>query len=534
MAYPIWARPQFRLPSTYAHSHMPIRNISPYSTQSVRLNIPSIPHLDTPSSPFPDNAISVDVGSWSRDVGLSIRTESSPSGSIFNPTTDYAADSVLETDSDRSPVLSPSNSEYQLDLDDPRLSSPFNSDNNHDVDLTPRASGRLNDTPRQSINTPLIDFHSPCSDATTVCCRSSVNVDDTPSIPNTERIITPLPDTTNHTEDIDLNEDSDLGISTTGLDPNSKSFVPSKSQITARRIIKYDRTSGEYTYIDEPIPEHLRHHYQATLPHPTQYTGTSHGQCRPGAARNPPLVPVNQPYGPTTSIPPGFQHNLPPGLPLNCRPLQHGPPTGLPLNIPPRFQHGPPPGLAVNIPPRFQPGPPPGLPINIPPRLQHGAPSGFSSNIPPRFRLKPPPGFLPRPDVEPQHHVTKPVGEQVACEPYLDFEHVVPKFIKDYSSGHLDIHPHHLDRFIPREGPVHPRDVDRFITEEKPLPPLPISIERPISPLPISDEEPRSPLPLQTPEPISPASPGPPSKTIYMIRAGKGRSSYVILSSCEL
>ena len=522
MAYPIWARPQFRLPSTYAHSHMPVRNISPYSTQSVRLNIPHIPHLDTPSSPFPDNAISVDVGSWSRDVGLSIRTESSPSSSIFNPMTDYVEEPVLDTDSDRSPDLSPSNSEYHVDLDDPRLSSPFNSDNHLDIDSTPRASGRLDDTPRQSSNTPHIDLHSPCSDATTVCCRSALNVDDTRSIPNTERIITPLLDSDisvrSTIQEADLSEDSDLGRSTTGLDPKSKSFVPLKSHETARRIIRYDRTSGEYTYIDEPIPEHLRHHYQATPPHPIQYTGTFHNQCRPGASRNPPLVPVNQPYGPTTSFPPGFQHNLPPGLSLNCQPLQHGPPTGLPFNIPPRFQPGPPPGLAVNIPPRFQHGPPPGL----------------SANLPPGFRPDPPPGFLPRPYVELQHLAAKPIGKSILRDPYLDIEHVVPKFIKDYASGHVDIHPLHLDRFIPREGPVHPRDVDRFIIEEKPLSPLPISVERPISPLPISDEEPRSPLPLQTPEPISPASPGPPSKTIYMIRAGKGRSSYVILSSCEL
>jgi hypothetical protein len=264
------------LPTTYAHSHMPFRDISPFSTQSVRLNIPHIPHLETPSAPFPDNQISVDVGSWSRDVGLSIRTESSPSSSIFDPGPDYVEDSVLDTDSDRSPVLSPSNSEYHVDVDYPRLMSPSNSDNHIDIDATPRASGRLDDHPRQPSNTSLNEIDSPShySDSTTVCCRSAPDAHDTPSIPSTERIITPLPDTTIDTEhDTDLSENSDLGRSTNGLDPNSKSFVPSHSQSptgTARRILRYDRTTGEYTYIDGPISEHLRRQYQTTIPHSSQ------------------------------------------------------------------------------------------------------------------------------------------------------------------------------------------------------------------------------------------------------------------------
>jgi hypothetical protein len=505
MVYPATPQIGLGLPTTYAHSHMPIRDFSPYSTQSVRLNIPHIPHLETPSSPFPDNQTSVDVGSWTRDVGLSIRTESSPSSSIFDPSPDYVEDSVLDTDSDRSPVLSPSNSEYPLDVDDPRLMSPSNSANHLDVDSTPQASAPLNSDPGQLSNTPHIDVHSPSqySDTTTICHRSAASAHDTPSIPSTERIITPLPDTTIEAgHDTDLSEESDIGTSTTGLNSNSKSFVPTQSQDTARRIIRYDRTTGEYTYIDGPISEHLRRQYQTTLPHASQNSSTNRGQSPLEVARGPLVVQTTHPRGPPPNPPPGFRYNRPPGLPLNFRPMQHGPPPDLPLNPPPRFQPGPPPGLPVNLAPRFQPGPPPGLP----------------ANMPPSFRPNPPPGFPPRPDVEHQYPAAKPVGKQVACEPYLDFEHVVSKYIKDYSSGHVDIHPHNLDRFIPRE--------QRISTP-------PIKIEKPISPLPISIEEPRSPLPLPTPEPISLASPGPPSKTIYMIRAGKGRSSCVVLSLFE-
>jgi hypothetical protein len=520
MVYPATPQIGLGLPTTYAHSHMPTRDFSPYSTQSVRLNVPHIPHLDTPSSPFPDNQISVDVGSWSRDVGLSIRTESSPSSSIFDPSPDYVEDSVLDTDSDRSPVLSPSNSEYQLDVDYPRLMFPSTSDDNLEINPTPRASDRFNHPIRQPSSAPHIELDSPShySDATTICHRSAPDVNDTPSIPNTERIITPLPDTSIDTaQDTDLRE-TDLGTSRNGLDPNSKSFVPTQSQDTARRIIRYDRTTGEYTYIDGPISEHLRRQYQTTLPHASQNSSTNRGQSPLEVARGPPVVPTTHPRGPPPNPPPGFQYNLPPGLPLNCHPVQYGPPPGLPFNPSPRFRPGPPPGVPANIPPRFQPGPPPGLPANIPPRFQPGPPPGLPANIPPRFHPNPPPGFPPRPYVEPQHHVNKTVDKPVSCDPYLDFEHVVPKYIKRYSSGHVDIHPHHLDRFIPRE--------QRISTP-------PIKIEKPISPLPISIEEPRSPLPLPAPEPISPASPGPPSKTIYMIRAGKGRSSYVVLYSCE-
>jgi hypothetical protein len=517
MAYPIWARPQHRLPSTYAHSHMPTRNFSPFSTRSVRLNIPHIPHLETPSSPFPDNAITIDVGSWTRDVGLSIRTESSPSSSIFGPSPDYVEESVLDTDSDYSPVLSPSNSEYQLDVDYPRLMSPSNSDNNLDIDAIPRASGRLNDSPRQPSNTSLNEIGSPShySDSTTVCYRSAAHADDIPSMQDAERIITPLPDATIDTSrDTDLSEASDLGTSTSGLNPNSKSFVPSKSHDTARRIIRYDRTNGEYTYIDEPIPEHLRHQYQGGLPDPTQDPGTSHGHRHPLPAPGPSVVLANRPHGPSSKppSPPGFQYNLPPGLPLTCHPVQHGLPPGLLPNVPPQFQPGPPPGLQANIPPRFRPGPP----------------SGLSVNIPPRFRPNPPPGFPPRPYVEPQHHEAKPVDKPVSCEPYLDFEHAVPKFINDYRSGRVDIHPHYLDRFIPKVDPVPAPKLDRLIPIEDPISPLPIAPSEPIEP-----STPISTLPISPSEPIEPASPGPPSKTIYMIRAGKGRSSYVALYSCE-
>jgi hypothetical protein len=440
--------PQLRLPTAYAHSHIPIRDFSPYSTQSVRLNIPHIPHLDPPSSPFPNNEIQLDIGSWSRDVGLSIRTESSPPSSEFNSTD---PPEVLVADSDCSPV-SPSNSD---DVDSPPLVSPSNSDNHLDNDSTPRASGRLHGVPRQPSNTP----HSPSqySDTSTVCYRTAHDANDTPCQPNTERTTTLLPDTAiPTTQDASLGGDTNLSTSTTGLDPKSESFVPEQPQDTVRRTANCDRSSGEYTYVDDPVSEHLRHHRQTTTPQGPQQSSNFHRH--PEVASAPPMVPVNRPhcpptnhpFGPNNNLPPGLQRNLPPGLPINCHPVQYGPPPGLPVNLPPRFRPGP------------------------------------------------PPGFPPHPYIEPQHHSTKTVNKSPR-EPYLDFEHVVPKFIKDYWSGHVDIHPHNLDRFIPGE---------------KPASRLPISAERPISP-----------LPLPIPRPTEPTSPGPPAKTIYMIRAGKGRSA---------
>ena len=254
MVYPAIVQIGLGLPTVNAQTYTPFRDFSPYSTRSVRLNIPHMSHLDTPSLPFPDNAINVDIASWSRDVGLSVRTVSRPPNSEYNPTIDHVEDSPLVTDSDQSPPLSPSSSEYDTGVDSPRLLSPSTSANDRDVDSTPRTSGRLQGSPLQAYNTLHTDLRSPSqySDTTTVCCRTPHEDTGNPSIFNTECINTPLSDATSHTaQDTDLSEGIDSGESTTGLDPNVKPFVPGQAGNTARRSLSDDPASRKHAYADQ-------------------------------------------------------------------------------------------------------------------------------------------------------------------------------------------------------------------------------------------------------------------------------------------
>jgi len=396
MVYPAMGQIGLGLPTTFAQSYTPFRDFSPYSIQSVRLNIPHISHLDTPSSPFPDNAINVDIASWSRDVELSVRTVSSPATSEYDSNDPLEEErSSLMTDSDHSPVLSLSTSEYDLEVDSPRLLSPSNSANDLDVDSTPRASGRPQDSPIQPCKTRHTDIHSPsqCFDTTTVCCRTPHEDNENPSISNTECIITPLSDATIHTaQDTEFSEEIDSGKSTTGLNPNVKPFVPVQAGNTARRNLSDDPASREHTHVDQAIVAPPRRFFQLALSDAARDGGTSQGHRHPVSAQDPSVAQAGQPCDPTTSVPPGFQPKYPPGLPLNIHLGQHDP----------------------------TPGPP----------------TKTSRSLP-----YPPPGLPPRPHDEPQ------------------------------------------------------RRVDILVD-----------------------------APVLIPEPIEPASPGSPSKTIYMIRAGKERS----------
>jgi len=348
------------LPTFNAQTYTPARDFSPYSTQSVRLNIPHMSHLDTPSSPFPDNAVNFDIASWSRDVGLSVRTVSRPPNSEYNPTIDHVEDSPLVTDSDQSPPLSPSSSEYDIEVDSPRLLSPSTSADALDVDSTPRASGRLQGSPLQAYNTPNIDIRSPSqySDTSTVCCRTSHEDNENPSVSNTEWIIIPLSDATiNTAQDTDLSEEIDSGKSTTGLDPNVEPFVPGQAGNTARRNLNDDSASREHTHVDEEIVAPCRRLSQMALSDAAREGSTSQGHRHPVFAQDPSVAQAGQPCDPTTSVPPGFQPKYPPGLPLNIH-------CG---------QYGAPPGLSAKVPSRFRPSPPPGLPLRPHVKPQHRA-----------------------------------------------------------------------------------------------------------------------------------------------------------------
>lgn len=337
------------LPTVNAQTYTPFRDFSPYSTRSVRLNIPHMSHLDTPSLPFPDNAINVDIASWSRDVELSIRTVTSPATSEYDSNDPLEEErSSLMTDFDHSPVLSLSTSEYDVEVDSPRLMSPSNSANCLDVDSTPRVSRRANDLPRQTFKTRHIDIRSPSqySDTTTVCCRTPHEDNENPSISNTECTIIPLSDATIHTAQLtDLGEKTDSGESTTGLDPNVKPFVPGQAGNTARRNLIDDPASREQTHVDQASVAPNRRLTQRALSGAARDGSTSHGHRQPVVAQEPSVVQANQLKGPSNSVPPGFQPQYPPGLPLNIHPGQHGPPPGLPGKLPAKSRPYPPPGL---------------------------------------------------------------------------------------------------------------------------------------------------------------------------------------------
>lgn len=516
-------RPPPRRPDTYAHSHMPPRDFSPYSNRSVVLNIPLSSIPDLPSSPSLDDDVhvDVDVGRWTRDVQLSIRTAVSPPLSSIGTNEDIPTVSADSLDND----------DFQ------RLNS-----SRTDIDSTPRANRRIpqpRGLPRQPSNTPHIEIISPASnhsDEETVRGSSVPIINPRPSQPTTDRLITPAFGTGNTGNRTAIEAAALSGWTypnqpTTNLNPNYKrsdlstyvhpgwGFVAGQTQPshTAPRILGFNTTTRQYIYTDEPVSQYplsqqQQQYYQQAQ---QQYYQQAHQQYHQQAQQQYYQQTPHQ-YYQSQAYNPIYYEQYPPqptywnhtvgAIPQPHQPyvwqtyVPSGPHYQVPSGLPPGFR----PGKLVDVPTQ---------PVNVPPRFQsiprsETPSSGYYCRDPCVPKDAPPP-VPPKPKRNPVN---------VPNKPKLDDVHALPKYILGYCTGKIDIHTHDLDRFIPM-AMDEPTPMDTSTPMDEPTPmeePMPMEVPTlTFSPAPS--------------EPVEPTTPGAPSKTIYMIRVGEGRDLYVLL-----